>query len=249
MTKNAAAAAINFASLTNVALALKLTDNLMKRGTSLPGIGVLYGFSGLGKTIGLAVAANRHRAAFVGCMSYDTKKSLLTSIAHELGIEPAGRATIPTLVSAIADELMRTGKPLFIDDAHYMANRNLIELVKDLYEASGAPILLAAEERFPAQLRRWEQVHNRVLYWQAAEPCGLGDARKLAQLYAPKHQFADDWMEKCLGAVRRITRRVCVNLENARREAEESGHRGEINLKWWGDRAFYTGDAPTRRPL
>jgi len=248
MTKTAAAAASMFASLTNVALALKLMDNLQTRAKALPGIGVFYGFSGLGKSTALSVVANKVRAVYVACRSYDTKKSLLLSITHEMGMEP-GRATVPELVATIADELMRSEKPLLLDDAHYMVNRNLIELVKDLYEASGAPILLAAEERFPKQLKRWEQVDNRVLYWQPAEPCGLADARKLATLYAPKAAFADAWLNKCVGAVRGVTRRVCVNIENARREAEDSGHRGEITINWWGDRAFFTGDAPARRPL
>jgi hypothetical protein len=247
MTRTAAAAA-TFASLTNVALALKLTDGLMNRPQNQPGLGVFFGYSGYGKSTALSVAANKYRAVFVACRSYDTKKSLLTSIAHEMGIE-SGRATVPELVSMIAEELMRSERPLLLDDAHYMASRNLIELVKDLYEASQAPIVLAAEERFPKQIKRWEQVDNRVLYWQPAEPCGLADAKKLAALYASTRPFADDWLDKCGKAVRGVTRRVCVNIENARREAEETGHRGEINLKWWGDRQFYTGDAPTRRPL
>ena len=248
MTRTAAAAASTFASLTNVALALKLIDGLVKRPANMPGIGVFFGFSGLGKSTALSVAANRYRAVYVACRSYDTKKSLLTSITHEMGIE-AGRATVPELVATIADELMKSEKPLLLDDAHYMTDRKLIELVKDLYEASGAPILLAAEERFPKQLKRWEQVDNRVLYWQPAEPCGLADAKKLAQLYAPKVAFSNDWIAKCVSATRGITRRVCVNIENARREAEDSGLRGEANLKWWGERTFYTGDAPSRRPL
>lgn len=248
MTKTAAAAASTFASLTNVVLALKLCARLIDRPTNQPGLGVFCGYSGLGKSTALSVAANKHRAVYVAVKSYDTKKSLLTAITQELGIEQ-GRATVPELVATIADELMKSGKPLFLDDAHYMVNRNLIELVKDLYESSGAPILMAAEERFPKQLKRWEQVDNRVLYWELAEPCGLADARKLAQLYAPKVAFADDWLNKCTSSVRGITRRVCVNIENARREAEETGHRSEITLKWWADRQFYTGDAPQRRPL
>lgn len=248
MNKNAAAAASTFASLTNVALALKLLNDLIKRPASQPGLGVLSGFSGLGKSTALSVAANRHRAVYVAVRSYDTKKSLLTSITHEMGIEP-GRATVPELVAAIADELMKSERPLLLDDAHYMVNRNLIELVKDLYEASGAPILLAAEEKFPKQLKRWEQVDNRVLYWTLAEPCSLDDARKLAKLYAPRVAFDDEWLTKCVRSVRGITRRVCTNIENARREAEESGRRGEITLDWWGDRQFFTGEAPQRRPL
>lgn len=248
MTKTAAAAASVFAGLTNVALALKLLDSLVKRPANQPGLGVFYGFSGLGKSTALSVAANKHHAVYVACRSYDTKKSLLVSIMHEMGIEP-GRSTVPELVATIADELMKSEKPLLLDDAHYMVKRNLIELVKDIYEASGAPILMAAEEHFPKWLKRWEQVDNRVLYWELAQPCGLVDARKLAALYAPKAQIADDWLQKCVGQVRGITRRVCVNIENARREAEEAGHRGEITLKWWAERAFYTGEAPARRPL
>ena len=55
---------------------------------------VSNGYSGLGKSTALSVAANKYRAVYVACRSYDTKKSLLTSITHEMGIEP-GRATVP----------------------------------------------------------------------------------------------------------------------------------------------------------
>jgi DNA transposition AAA+ family ATPase len=249
MKKTAAAAATNVTGLANVALALKLCHDLVNRPQNLPGLGVMSGFSGLGKSMAMSVVANKHRAAHVAVKSFDTKKSLLQAIAHELGIQPGGRITIPDLVTEIADELVRSERPLILDDAHHLVNRNSIELVKDIYETSFAPILLVAEERFPKQLRKWEQVHNRVLYWVQAELCSISDAHKLAKLYAPGNSFADDWLGKCLDQVQHITRRVCTNIENARKVAAEEGHRGEITLKWWGDRGFITGQAPQARTL
>ena len=102
---------------------------------------------------------------------------------------------------------------------------------------------VVGEERFPEKLKRWERVHNRVLEWCAAAPADLLDAQKLAKLYAPDVPIADDLLERIVIETRGVTRRVCVNIEAVRQEARKVGVSKVIDLKTWGSRSFYTGDA------
>jgi len=233
-----------FASLRNVALAMKVLDHLVHRAPNLPGMGVLYGESGLGKSCAAAAAANRFRAVYVECRSYFTKKSLLLAILDEMGIRPG--KTVYEMVNQIGEELALSRRPLMIDEMDHIVDRNLVELVRDIYEVSNAAILMIGEERFPAKLKRWERFHNRVLDWQPAERTDLDDARKLARLYSPDVAIADELLGQIVQTTRGVTRRICVNIETVRQEAKKAGHKS-IDTKEWGTRAFYTGEAPVVR--
>lgn len=233
------------APLRNVLLARRLMDHLVSRAPTLPGIGVIYGPSGYGKSCAVASVAALHRAVYVECRSYFSKRPLLQSILDDMGIKP-GRS-VHEMMNQICDQLSLSGRPLIIDEMDHIVERNLVELVRDIYEGSGAPLLLVGEERFPQKLKRWERVHNRVLEWQAAEPADIMDAQKLAKLYAPDVAIGDDLLERIVVETRGVTRRVCVNIEAVRQEARKAGASKVIDLKAWGGRAFYTGDAVARR--
>ena len=233
-----------FATLTNVALALQLMDQLVNREPNLPGLGVMSGPSGYGKSSAMAVTANKHRAIYVECRSYFTKKSSLQAILDEMAVK-AGR-TIYEMVAQVCEELMLSRKPLIVDEVDHLVDRNLVELLRDIYEGSGAAILMVGEELFPRKIKRWERFDNRILAWVLAEPCNKDDARKLAKLYAPDVDIDDAWLTQVLKVTRHVTRRVSVNIDLGRKEAKKLGKR-TINLDWWGDRPFYTGEAPVRR--
>lgn len=247
MQKNdttAAAPVSTFAPLRNVLLAGRVMDHLVNRAPNLPGMGVLYGPSGYGKTTAVTNAAVRFRAVHIECRSYFTKKSLLLSILDEMGIKP-GR-TVYEMVNQICEQLVLSRRPLIIDEMDHIVDRNLVELVRDIYEGSKTPLLMVGEEQFPRKLKRWERFHNRILEWQPAEPSDLEDAKKLAKLYSPDVAIADDLLAQIVQVTRGVTRRICVNVEQVRHEAKKAGHKS-ADLKAWGSRQLYTGEAPLRR--
>jgi len=236
----------NIAPLRNVLLLRKVMEQLMRRSANLPGIGVFYGKAGLGKSNACAAAAAAYRAVYIETRSHFTRKSFLLAILAEMGVKP--ERTTSEMADQICDQLMRSGQPLILDEGDYLVKRNLIDLVRDLYEGSGAAILLVGEERFPANLMRAsERFYDRVLAWQPAERADMEDARKLARLYSPDVEVKDDLVGAILKASRGVARRIAVNIENVRREAQKAGKRA-IDLATWGDRPFFTGDAPVRRP-
>ena len=235
-----------FVPLRNVMACAKVMEHLVNRAPNLPGMGVFAGPSGYGKSCAASYCANKFNAYYIECRSYFTKKSLLLSILDEMGVRPG--KTIYEMVAQIAEQLALSRRPLIVDEMDHIVDRNLVELVRDLYESSDATILMIGEERFPQKLKRWERFHNRVLDWTLAEPADLTDAGKLARLYSPDVEIGPELLAEILKRSRGVARRVCVNVEQARQHAKSLGAKS-IDLKAWGSRPFYTGEAPARRAV
>ncbi len=236
----------NIAPLRNVLLLRRVMENLRDRSPNLPGIGVLYGTAGLGKSNACASAAAAFRAVYIETRSHFTKKSFLLAILAEIGIKP--ERTTSEIVDQICNELMLSRRPLILDEGDYLVKRNLIELVRDIYEGSGAAILLVGEEGFPQLLRRASaRFYGRVLEWQPAELADMSDTVKLAKLYSADFPIADDLLARILEASRGVARTIAVNVELVRREGKKAGLKA-MDAKAWGARPFYTGEAPGRRP-
>lgn len=232
------------APLQNVALCNNAMERAMHRPGHLPGLVAFYGPSGWGKSTAAAYVANKHRAYYVECKSTWTKKALLLAILVEMGVAPA--KTIYEMVDQISEQLVLSQRPLIIDEMDHIVAKKAVEVIRDIYEGSSAPILLIGEENMPAKLREWERFHNRMLAWVPAQPCDLDDTRALAGLYCRDVTIADDLLERILEVSRGAARRVCVNLEHVRQEALALGQ-PSIDARAWGNRTLYSGEAPKRR--
>lgn len=233
------------APLRNVALLRRTVDELLQRSMNQPGIGVFYGQAGLGKSLAMSAAASAHRAVHVEVRSVHTKKALLLSILGEMGIKPAH--TTIELLDQVCEQLQLSKKPLFLDEGDRLITRNLIELVRDIFEGSLCPVVIVGEERFPQNLKRMsERMYDRVLKWLPAERCDLDDARKLAVLYSHDVEIRDELLGLLLQHSAGIARRVAVNIEAVRQRAKKAGKRA-IGPDDFDPKGFYTGEAPARR--
>lgn len=231
------------AGITNVALCNMALTRAIKRTHSLPGIVVYYGPSGYGKSIAATYAANLHRAYFVQCKSTWTRKAFLQAIAKDMGLQTSG--TLSELTDRVCEELMLSGRPLIIDEADHLADKNRIFMVMDLYEGSQAPIMLIGEERLPQKLAAYEKIHNRILEWAPAQPCEISDVRELARIYAPKITIDETLLENLHAATKGVTRRICVNLDAIRIFARNNGT-DTVTVDNY-DQPFFTGQAPRGR--
>jgi DNA transposition AAA+ family ATPase len=217
---------------------------VQNRSHGLPGLACFYGFSGYGKTTAATYAANKFQAYCVQVKSCWTARKLCQAILIDLGVRPA--RTVPDMVDQVAEHLARSGRPLLIDDAQYTVSRRMVEVVRDIYESSGAAIVLIGEEQLPQELQRWESVHGRMLDWVAAVPADPADVGHLARIYAPGIEIDADLQAE----VHRVTggsiRRICACLDRIR-EMALTEDLGRVGRAAWGTRAFPTGQAPAPR--
>jgi hypothetical protein len=233
------------ANISNLDLVTVAAEKLQSRVNGLPGIGVIYGEAGRGKTIACSALANSMRGYYVQMMSAWNRKTLLEKVLFEMGIKPAG--TIPTMLDMVCEQLASSNRPLILDEFdHCLKKDGMVELVRDIYEGSQGTLILVGEEQVPQKLKRWERMHSRVLAWIPALPASMDDARKLAPIYCPDVVIADDLLARVLELAHGSIRRVCVNLTRIHEEAMLKAE-SEMTLAKWGDLDLYTGDAPKRR--
>lgn len=232
------------APLRNVAALVALIDRVQRRASGLPGLATFYGPSGFGKTTAGVYAANRFQAYQVQVKSVWTGRKFCEAILTDLAIRP--HRTIADMVDQISEELARTGRPLLIDEADHLVARNMIEIVRDIYESSGATVILIGEELLPQKLQKWERVHGRMLDWVGAEPGCIGDVGHLSPIYCRGIELSPDLQDYLLKVSQRSIRRICINLERVREFAETRGL-DKVDLSDWGKADFFTGEAPAPR--
>lgn len=232
------------AQIENIGLCDVAIERALSRSNNLPGLVCFYGPSGYGKSMSANYVANSRRARYIQVKSVWTKKHFLKAILFEMSIKPNG--TIPEMLDQIAEEMALSQRPLIIDEFDHIVDRNFVELVRDIYEASQAPIIMIGEEALPTKLKKWERMHGRVLAWIPAQPVKLADAQKLKALYCRDVEVSDDLLARIVEMAHGSVRRVCVNLERVQEEALTAGM-SRMDLAAWGKREFYTGDAPKRR--
>lgn len=232
------------AHIANLGLCDIALERALSRTASLPGMVCFYGPSGYGKSMSAAWVANARRAYYVQARSVWSKKHTLKAILAEMGIRAAG--TIPEMADQVAEELAASGRPLIIDEMDHLVDRGAVELVRDIYEASQAAILLIGEEMLPTKLKRHERFHGRVLSWVPAQPVSLEDARRLAPIYCSRVELADDLLTHLVDIAHGSVRRVAVNLELVAETALTMGL-DTVDRAAWGQRELYTGEAPKRR--
>ena len=235
------------APLKNVAAFSQLIAKVVDRKPGLPGLACFHGASGLGKTKSAIFGANRHRAAYVECGQLTTARSLLISILKELGVaRPKGTAT-DMVEQAVEIMAIDRDRPLIVDEAHHIANKRFVDVVRELHDKSLAPVILIGEETLPKHLEGHERVHNRMLDWVPAIPCDEEDFALLVKSICPQISVAADLGHAIIDKTRGNTRRIVVNLAKVEEIADREGLE-LVDLAAFGGASGIVGlSAPTPR--
>jgi len=77
---------MKIANINNLSLVAVAMARLVNRQDGLPGLGVLYGPSGFGKTTATVAIANKTQAYYVQLRSAWSKKTLLEKLCFEMGM-------------------------------------------------------------------------------------------------------------------------------------------------------------------
>ncbi len=234
------------APLANVSLCEIALTKAMQRPRHLPGMVCFYGPSGWGKSTAATYVSLVHRAYYIQCQDGWIRKAILVNILRVMGIHP--RPSIWEMTEQVCEQLAKSGRPLIIDELDKLVEKKAVELIRDIYEGSGAVILLIGEERLPDKLTRWERFHGRILDWVPAQPADIEDARQLRRLYHPEVKIDDDLLARITDASKGSARRVCVNLARVEEFARETGL-ASVSATDWGNRTLFTGEAPARRVM
>lgn len=236
------------APLANIGIMEQALQRLSTRSPSDPGLIVVSGPSGYGKSVAAAWAKARHRAYYVQLDDFLTKRSLLVTLCRALGLEASGqplRGTTAELADMVGAQLHSSRRTLIVDEFDFAVEKGLVMSLFSIYEKSRASIILIGEEALPGKLKRWEKFDGRVLDTLYAEAVGLDDARTLARHKYPQFAFADDLLEHLVAIAAGSVRRVNNNLGRIHDEGLSLGWDG-CDRATWGDRPLQLPDIKRR---
>ncbi|PZO81716.1 MAG: ATP-binding protein [Mesorhizobium amorphae] len=237
------------APLRNVVNFSTVLETVVGRRQGLPGMACFFGPSGYGKSESAIASANFFRAAYVECGQFTGARSLMEKILRENGVTRP-RGTIEDMKEE-AGRIMAGDprRPLIIDEAHHIANKRFINLVREIHDMSGAAIVLIGEETLPRQLEAFERVHNCMLEWCPALPCNAEDLAMLTRISFPNVSMSPDLAAALLDVTRGNTRRIVVNLAKIEEASNRLGLQ-TIGLKDFGGTDNLIGSsAPAARRL
>jgi hypothetical protein len=236
----------DIAVLSNVGLALEAVEATFARDSSLPGIMCMHGRSGLGKSSAAAYLAVKFDACFI--QGYDAwpRRAYYEAILKDMGIHDI-KGPNWKLLEVICQELSDTQRMLIIDEADYLVDKGMAQMVMDFFEGSGSPILMIGEENLRRKLlTKHAKIERRVFKWIGAQPATLKDCKSLAQMYVPGVTVEEEFLEHINKSVDGCTGRVAINLTEVRAAAKRAKVT-EVTREWWGDRELPFDQSETRR--
>lgn len=128
-----------------------------------PGLGVVWGIAGRGKTVCAREYAVRTGSVYLRVMGHWTPRAMLSALCRELnGSEPR---TIDQAQRTAIESLEKRPRTILVDEADRL-KIDLIDDFRDLHDMTGAPVVLIGEEYlFPkinAHRKNWSRVQQTV---------------------------------------------------------------------------------------
>ncbi len=151
---------IEFIKTTNVKNFITLTNNLINRANGVPGMALVYGEPGLGKTRVATWWSANNDAIFVSATQVTTPRSLLEEIVKEMGEVPLFRSS--DLFNQVVQYLIKDPKVLIIDEVDYLTKDKCgIEILRDIHSRTHTPIILIGMRFAKRNLKRYTHLTDR----------------------------------------------------------------------------------------
>jgi DNA transposition AAA+ family ATPase len=231
----------------NVSRVLDASEALINRTLGMPGIGLIWGRSGLGKTTAATWMVNQCHGVYVRAIATSTPSSLLGAIMREVDIDVRG-STNADRVEAIVQKLAESQRPLFIDEADYIVeSKRLTETLRDIHDLSTVPVILIGMDNIKRKLREREQFTGRIAQWVEFQPADMADARLLADGMC-EVKIADDLLERLHKAATGSVRLITVGLGRLEQFARTRGMEALCNADWTGGEEFFIGKTSSSTP-
>ena len=139
---------------------------------SIPRILVLYGGSGIGKTISIKKHLEDNSTATLIEIRPDfTIKAVLQTIAQEIGVAITGSNF--DITNKIITKLKNSNRMIIFDEAEYLSSRSL-DIIRRIYDQALIPIVLVGMPNLYHNIKSlrkgFEQIANRMVSYSLGTP-------------------------------------------------------------------------------
>lgn len=146
----------------NVKRFVDLMDTLKNAPANLPKMALVYGDFGFGKSQTIMWWVTNNDAIYVRCNHKMSARWLLTEIVEELDDVPTYLTSL--LFKQIEDKLRERPKVLVVDEVDFLLNNSsAIEIVRDLHDKIGIPVVLVGMSLAETKLKRHKHIYDRLL--------------------------------------------------------------------------------------
>lgn len=229
------------APVKNVAALQAAFETLSNRDAGIPGMGLVHGFTGAGKTTAISWLVNRTNGVYVRAYGTWTPNAMLASIMHELGAAPLHRSS--AMLKFITGALEQSNRPLFIDEANYFCSDTaMLDTLRDIHDVSNAPVVLIGHEGTERKLIHRAQLARRISEWVEFKPLDAEDSRILADTVS-EIDVANDLLHELHTQAKGSMGLMTVGLARIEAMAKANGWK-RVDTDQWAGRAFFLGNAP-----
>ena len=199
------------AQISNVRRLITATHAMVHRTRGMPGIAMVWGDVGLGKSTATKHVCIVEDAIWVEAQPDWTPRWMTADIAEELGA-PRAKITEHNFRAILAC-LRERPRAIFIDEADRLVKRlHLAETLRAIHDQSQAPLILIGMSQLPRAVKAMPQLDSRISARVEFQPCDLRDVRTLAEELC-EIELGDDLIKEIHRATVGSARLVRIALE------------------------------------
>lgn len=150
-----------FVKTNNVKKFIAMMNNLQNRAEGVPGMGLVYGEPGLGKTQTINWWAYKNNAILVRCTQLMTARWLLNEILDEMG--ELNCSKLADCFKVIVRNLITEPQILIIDEIDYLTvDSRAVETLRDIHDKTNVPIILVGMTNAKSRIKRFRHLYDRL---------------------------------------------------------------------------------------
>lgn len=150
-----------FVKTNNVKRFITMMNNLQNRAEGVPGMGLVYGEPGLGKTHAIKWWAFKNDAILIRCNQMMSARWLLKEILDYMSeIKPY---TVSELFNEVIRNLILTPKVLIVDEIDYLTiDSKAVEILRDIHDKTNIPVVLVGMTSANSRLKKFSHLYDRL---------------------------------------------------------------------------------------
>ena len=169
-----------FVKTNNVKRFITMMNNLQNRAEGVPGMGLVYGEPGLGKTQTINWWAFKNNAILVRCTQLMTARWLLTEILDEMG-ELSGYK-ISDCFKLVIRNLLLNPQIIIVDEIDYLTvDSRAVETLSDIHDKTNVPIILVGMINAKSRLKKFNHLYDRLSEIVKFEKFSKADIKTIVQ--------------------------------------------------------------------
>ena len=158
-----------FVKTKNVKQMVSMLNRLRDREEGIPGMGLIYGEPGLGKTYAITWWAAQNDAILIRSANLMSARWLLEEIVEELGEIPYNKFS--DIFNQVVAQLIKTPKTIIVDETDYLTiDSRAVETLRDIHDKTNVPIVLVGMGTANKRLQRHKHLYDRLLEIIKFEP-------------------------------------------------------------------------------